>query len=998
MTEEEEEEDETLIYDTILMRDTCGNSRSKIKNYFYHKVYNSQNFKYVSNYEELILLDVLEGSKTKKEYIKTLIPFIILMCIGGISWILWIFICYCYKKPKGCLKRYSQANKKTRDICFFTFFGFCSIILILIITTIVYLNYAKNDINGAVCTLSMLRYEIVYGQSLLEKKSFKKPFWYGINTLPDEIEKIRTLMTTLSDNCENEILPILEKSGGVNSLDIAGQELKDNLENLYVNYKDEVITGAHPDNANYKTIPLYISNLGFKENNETYTGKVLQDYEEHYEYIIKKITDPLIDICEDLKDDNGNLVSALESFNDVVSTLEDSMNLVATYVTKKISDKLINLNNIFYVFYLIFLGLMIISIASISALFFIYYYKPISAMNYSIKIILYIINCLMIFCIILTGMSGILYSYFSDSSDIVDCMYSSKNIGSDDPRIIPRTTSSSVLTRCIRGDGFLLNEYLNDEGKENILSLKKINTIYLKIIEAYKRITSTEKNEYNNLISLEQLIEDFEFMKNEFSITTNKEENGAGDISYMLNELNKYTFAGMGYQTICETSTFHLWSSRPDSSPTVQICLDTDNEELELNIDDYKIEYKSIIGTTLSGNEYDNACSLDTETNPKYESAKIGSKKYYDALRKYYLDSETILNKILDYNEPNELGLKQIKSNFDYDFINELKGIITSIKNNIADPFWEVFGTLVNDTTPYSGVEDADKVDILGWLNCSFLGQDYNISMNTFKETLVPDLKVVTYCSLVFEILIIALYFIIISLANNIRDKDLEKNENGYDVESLKEDGGEIFEIVENNKYKKNYEQTGELITINKIKSKPKKSKWINTTESGFNFKTEKTNDLSKDEDVDSVKKNLPENIIQVPKFDIAENIEAIKNVDVRKLIDKDGKAVMHPIRISINSPLGVMEASDKYAHLYNYDVFKPMEEVEEDDESDIENGSYYQKNEKSEKKSKKSKKSKATSKKTKGKGKGKGKKKGTENGKSNGNDKESKQSSSFSF
>ena len=157
------------------MRDTCGNSRSKIKNYFYHKVYNSQNFKYVSNYEELILLDVLEGSKTKKEYIKTLIPFIILMCIGGISWILWIFICYCYKKPKGCLKRYSQANKKTRDICFFTFFGFCSIILILIITTIVYLNYAKNDINGAVCTLSMLRYEIVYGQSLLEKKSFKKP-------------------------------------------------------------------------------------------------------------------------------------------------------------------------------------------------------------------------------------------------------------------------------------------------------------------------------------------------------------------------------------------------------------------------------------------------------------------------------------------------------------------------------------------------------------------------------------------------------------------------------------------------------------------------------------------------------------------------------------------------------------------------------------------------------------------------------------------------------
>ena len=155
-----------LIYDTVLMRDTCGNSRSKIKNFFYHRVYDSNNFKYISNYDELILLDYLEGTKKKKDYLKTIIPFLIIMCLGGLSIILWCFLCYCYKSPKGCLKRYSKANKKTRDICFFIFFGFCSVILIFIIITIVYLNYSKSDINGAICTLSMLRYEIVYGQSL----------------------------------------------------------------------------------------------------------------------------------------------------------------------------------------------------------------------------------------------------------------------------------------------------------------------------------------------------------------------------------------------------------------------------------------------------------------------------------------------------------------------------------------------------------------------------------------------------------------------------------------------------------------------------------------------------------------------------------------------------------------------------------------------------------------------------------------------------------------
>ena len=37
--------------------------------------------------------------------------------------------------------------------------------------------------------------------------------------------------------------------------------------------------------------------MGFKENNETFTGKILQDYETHYEYIIKKIADPVLEIC-----------------------------------------------------------------------------------------------------------------------------------------------------------------------------------------------------------------------------------------------------------------------------------------------------------------------------------------------------------------------------------------------------------------------------------------------------------------------------------------------------------------------------------------------------------------------------------------------------------------------------------------------------------------------------------------------------------------------------
>ena len=947
-----------LVYDTVLMRDTCGNSRSKIKNYFYHRIYDSDNFQYTSDYDELILLDYLEGTKQKKDYLKTIIPFLIIMCLGGLSIILWCFLCYCFKSPKGCLKRYSKANKKTRDICFFIFFGFCSVILILIIVTVVYLTYSKSDINGAICTLSMLRYEIVYGQSLLEKKTFKKPFWYGIDTLGDNIDKVRYLISTLKTSCDNYIIDLQIDGSGKSIFDRADKNLKDGLENLYNSFKGEKIITVDGD-----IIPLYISNLGFKENNETYTGRILQDYETKFEYLIKKIFDPLYEICQDLNnadnDELAELPTALDNFNNVISTLEGSMDLIAYYITKKISDEYINLKNIYYVFYIIFLSLMGVSIISMSIIFFIYYYKPISAMNYSIKLILYFINFLMIFCLVLSGLSGILYRYFSDSSDIVDCMYSSKNIGSDDPRIIERTTPSSVLTRCVRGDGNLLEEYLNDNSKKMILNLQKLNTIYKKIVEAYYRITPTEDNEYNTLSSLDQVILDFEYMKQEFSLTTSKEESGTLDINYMLNELNKYTLKGMANEPVCDVTTFDLWSLREESGPTAQIDQEGNNDN---------IRYKSIENPgTIPPSDYTGDCST-------------GFQKYYDILVEYKDKNNYLLGRMLTNTGVG--GLTDIKQNFKTDFENNIRAVVNDIKKYIADPFWKTFGDLVNDTNDYTGIEEAEKVDILGWVNCSFLGQDYNLTMNTIKETLVPDLKVVTYCSLIFEILIIALYFIIISLANNIRDKDSEKNEFGYDVESIKEDGGEMFEIVENNKYKKNYEAEGELITINKIKSKQKKNIHISNTESNINLRIDKTNDVTKEEDINSIKKNLPDNIIQVPKFDIAENIEAIKNVDVRKLIDKNGKAVMHPIRISINSPLGVMEASDKYAHLYNYDVFEPLKEDELDGESDIENGSYYQKNDKKKNKRKSIKKNTK-----KGKGKGKSNK-----------DKESNKSDSFSF
>lgn len=944
------------IYDTVLMRDTCGNSRTKIKNYFYHNIYEQKNFKYNSDYSELMLLDVLEGTKTQIEYLKNFIPFLIFIVLGALSWILWIVMCCCFKKPKGCLKRYSLSNRVTRRICFFIYIGFAATILILMVISVIYLFLSKTDLNGTICSLSMLRYEMMYGQSLLEKEDFKKPFWYGIDSLSDNIDKVKNLLSTLSTNCNGITSDIT--TNDYNSL---GTTLKNDLESLYNSFKNKDITIQDPKDTSktIKIIPLYISNLGYKENKDTYTGKILYDYQTHYEYLINIITDPMLEICDELDHTiYDDLISALDNFNIIINTIEDSMTIVANYITNYLSKYLVNLKSFYFTFFFIAILLMGTTLIVLTILFSIYYFKPISALYSSIRSMLYLMNFLMIFCLIFSGITGVFSIYFANASDIIDCAYSSKNIGSDNPRVIPRTTDSSVLTKCIRGDGNLLDEYSNDNARKTILTLKKINSIYTAIIDANKRMNTenNEKNVYNTLNSIDQVIKDFEFMKDEFSLTTSKKEHGESDITYMLNEINRYTFAGMKYQEISDTSTYVIWTLRENTSPTIQSA----NGE--------QISYNNIISVATS--------------SPTCSYSGGSEKNYVCSLSAYYTENKNILDQMLSTSDASRLG--KMKSEFESKFINKMRLTIEDIKEKIADPFWNVFGELVNDKTNYIGVEDAEKVDIFGWLNCSILGKDYNITMNTIKTTFVTDLKIVTYCSLVFEGLIIALYFIIISLANNIRDKEFEKNENKYDIESRKDDG-EIFEIVQNNKYKEKYDYEGELITFSKQrKNKSKKSNKENkvkeevnsyvTTSDRLNIKNDKTNDVTKEEDLISVKKNLPENMVTVPKFDIAENIEAIKNVDVRKLIDKHGKAVMHPIRLSINSPLGVMEASDKYAHKYTYDIFEPVKEDDsENNNSGIENGSFYQNNNKKDKK-----------KKDKNKGKDK--------------DKESKKSSDFSF
>ena len=910
----------SVTYDAILMRDSCGKSRNKVKKYFYYNEYLEKSFKFHSKYDELILLDILEKTKKRNEYLKPLLPFIIIIALGALSWILWIVICRCTKNPKGCLKRNKVENKSLRSKCLIIFYGITSVVIILLAVVIMYWDFIKGDFYSAICTLSMLRYDLMNGEGLLLRKNTKRPYFIGVNNMPTYITSITTLLTKLRTSCYDYITNDLPRdSNGKHKYDTAGEALTRGLESLYTNYKDSKITFTNPlDTTQSDVVPEYILNLGTKENNETYLGKILLDYQTHYEYLVKNITDPILEKCEILQDGGTDLVDSLNDFYDVIKTMEQTVHSINEYITEYLAKYINSIENVVCTFFIIFFALMGFSIIALCILFSIYYNFPISSLHSSIIVVLYIINALMIFCLIFTGIFGIYSVYVSDISDIVDCVFSPENMNSVNPRLAEQIQDKDKIVRCFKGDGYLLDDYSNDGARKIIKSLTKIYFLYNQIKDSYEKINDNDENIYKTLNSIDQVMANFTEMKSNLALTTSPEEHGKNDINTMLNELNKYTIAGRKYQKVCDTTpTYHIWSIQKNKGVATKF------DQKTSPIKNYYIE--DFYTSTLNLPSYGTACPVDSGSSPAFNSVQEAFDKYLQAFKDYHNDNNDILDDLLTTDTN---SLKNLNDDFKTEFIENMKMTLKLIKEDISDPVYLVFNDLLNSTYSNHFIQESEnELASISWINCSTLGRDYNVTLNTIKTTFLHDLRVATYCSIISEALIITLYFFILSLLNNIRDKKFEKNEDDY---GSKKDEHEIFEIIENNRFNGKYDYEGELITINK---KNKKN----------NNKSMTTNDLTKD-DMESVRKNLPKNIVNVPKFDVAENIEAIKNIDIRKRVDKNGKAVVHPVRIAINSPLGVMEASDKYADKYTYDVYESFHDDESKEGSENDNGSYYHK------------------------------------------------------
>ena len=311
--------------------------------------------------------------------------------------------------------------------------------------------------------------------------------------------------------------------------------------------------------------------------------------------------------------------------------------------------------------------------------------------------------------------------------------------------------------------------------------MTRLYKLYTPVKEVDEKINNPiDKTEYNTLKSLDEIVEELENMKEDFLLSTTKEISQNNDIGTMLDELNKYTMAGRRYQQQCVTATYDIWTTTPEHCTQVQA---------DINIVTGNCKYLNLYYTSTYTNganrakeEYKNACNLlNTYAFPDVKTAVYN---YILFFSEYKDKNKGLIDEILGQLEQldnveetnNPLELKKIGKNFKLNFINEVKNIIPTINTDITGPVHSLFSELLNDTTEDTRNLDKD-FNLFSWMNCTAIGQDYNATLSILKSNLAGEMKVITYCSLFCEILVIVCLYIMLGLNKNLRDKIFEIND-----------------------------------------------------------------------------------------------------------------------------------------------------------------------------------------------------------------------------
>ena len=840
--------------DEVLLRDSCGKSSTKLKKYFYYNEYSKDNFNYISDYNELTLLDIIDGKIAFIDLIFMFFPYVLIFLLAIICIGIWISICCCSFRPKCLLKRDNKNPTRKRFICFMVFLGFSFSIIVLGITVMIYINIAEKNFNGSICSLLMFQYEIINGQGFLARKQINKPYWYGSTQIGTNIDKINGLLNSLQGNCSSIKSSLRNVTSNHNQKAI--ENLYSALELIYSENKNEHIDVSDVDGSSniIKIIPLYILNLGPKENKSTLTGQIYEEYMNNYHYMFSDIILPITLFCESIgttsrriltNGGGASLSDGLGEFNSIIQELNSTLDSISSLLTEYIANYknyIINFGyKVNFSLFAIIVGCIIIE----TIFYIIYYFHPFSLIKCNIYFFIQVINFVLILCIIYNAIFGIFSLLMGNLADIIDAVLSKENLSSNNPKLIGSAGQLTKLEKCLRGDGNLFQEFMNDDDDMKLIieSLTRLFALYTPVRTINEKMNLLENNKYNTFLKVEEIINNLINMEDDFIPTTSKESAGNYNIQSLLDSLTSYTNKKdiNHFQDNCENPTYDNWTTVSNNCPIPGLI----NDRCKILKTYYPTSNNpGCIANASPGTE--NAGCEAKKISNNYQlgpscsnnNIYINIEYYSKTLLEYYFYNQKLIQQIVGTTSdtfpnsittptPPTITLNMIRNDFKSNFIDPIKTVINIIDEKITSRVYEVFNEFLNDTTDDTyKLRNSEDFNLFSWMNCSAIGQDYNATLSILKSSLTKELKVITYVSLFFEFLSIANLYIMVGLSKNLRDKKYEKSEeNNVSIEEI-----DINEIKET----KNDHEIYSLKNKNKIDSSEKLEKNLITENNGM--------------------------------------------------------------------------------------------------------------------------------------------------------------------
>ena len=658
----------------------------------------------------------------------------------------------------------------------------------------------------------MLGFDIVDGVGTLRKQQFKNPYWRGVTTIGTVLGSINTdVMNVIIQNCRENV----RATKPLNSSTLFDKAKDFELAlNGIPNTLTRTFEYENPD-KNLVSVsmiiePTFISSLGNKNDNTTDLGKIYQNYYNGYRNMLDKYIFIISGQCRILSQGN-KLETPLTSVSDITGTLEDSMSTITEDVVDLLNEYKDYITEYLFGTFLGFNIVLMIFILIEASMILFYANRNYNLLRKHIICLWAFIGFILLFFFIFAGIFGAVSILISDVADIVDFIFSHENLISDKPRIITQNENLKKIETCLRGDGDLLSAFIEDEETRDFTDyINSLFNTHLKIVNYYNLITDKNDNDFKSLSSITNLLNYYEEVEKDFSLSTTKEQHGNNDVSVQIEELNKYTVYGKYYQDVCNNRIYDYFVTSKDKCPSnsdYNCLLITDDIDSAYRYDSTKV------------------CELVTSKSPFFNNVQIA----YDKFSTFLVKGETgdpsfkqnvdlilsgLKNKIINLNDLYEDCLKDAKPRLE------------AIKDDITGPVYNYFKGYVDLELAESG----EEVDVFSWMNCSVFGRDLNATLNIMKRHFKKDLQNIFIITLVNNGVIIVEMILITFILNwykydplennpvgemeinekKIGDNEKDKEKVEYEEEEEDEDEEEIDEETDNDFHKNSMSLTND--------------------------------------------------------------------------------------------------------------------------------------------------------------------------------------------